>query len=90
MITNYPYNVQNRQQICYQAGNVRFLTLIHLSPAQGISTGMSEEETEKPQILIVDDSRVIRSAAFTMLSDDYLVHETVDGMDSWEQLRLLL
>ena len=51
---------------------------------------MSEEETEKPQILIVDDSRVIRSAAFTMLSDDYLVHETVDGMDSWEQLRLLL
>ena len=51
---------------------------------------MSEEETEKPQILIVDDSRVIRRAAFKMLSDDYLVHEAVDGMAGWQQLQLLL
>ena len=84
MITNYPYNVQNWQQICSQAGNVRFLTFIHLSPAPGISTGMSEEETEKPQILIVDDSRVIRRASFKMLSDDYLMHEAVDGIDGWQ------
>ena len=51
---------------------------------------MIEEETEKPQILIVDDSRVIRRAAFKMLSDDYLVHEAVDGMAGWQQLQLLL
>jgi CheY-like chemotaxis protein len=56
----------------------------------GISTGLSEEETEKTQILIVDDSRVSRRAAFTMLSDDYLVHEAVDGRDGWQQLQLLL
>jgi len=36
---------------------------------------MSEEETEKPQILIVDVSRVIRHAAFKMLPDYYLVHD---------------
>ena len=45
---------------------------------------MSEEETEKPQILIVDDSRVIRRASFKMLSDDYLMHEAVDGIDGWQ------
>jgi CheY-like chemotaxis protein len=36
---------------------------------------MIEEETEKPQLLIVDDSRVIRHAAIEMLSDYYLVHD---------------
>ena len=51
---------------------------------------MAEEETEEPQILIVDDSRVIRRAAFTMLSDDYLVHEAVDGRDGRQQLQRLL
>jgi CheY-like chemotaxis protein len=56
----------------------------------GISTGLSEKETEKPQILIVGDYRVSRRAAFTMLSDDYLVHEAVDGRDGWQQLQLLL
>ena len=44
---------------------------------------MSEEETENPQILIVDDPRVIHRAAFKMRSDDYLVHEAVDGRDRW-------
>ena len=51
---------------------------------------MGEEETEKPQILIVDDSRVIRRAAFTMLSDDYLVHEAVYGKGGWQQMQRLL
>lgn len=36
---------------------------------------MSEEETEKPQILIVDD---------------YLPHEAVDGRGGWQQMQRLL
>ena len=36
---------------------------------------MIKEETQKPQILVVDD---------------YLVHEAVDGMDGWQQLQRLL
>ena len=59
-------------------------------PAQ-ISTrkqsGMNDETTEKPQILVVDDSKVIRRAAIKMLGDGYQVHEAVDGMDSWQQLQ---
>jgi len=49
---------------------------------------MNEESTEKPQVLVVDDSRVIRRAATKMLSDDYHVHEAVDGKDGWQQLQL--
>ena len=48
---------------------------------------MSEEQTLKPQILVVDDSKVIRRAAAKMLGDDYHVHEAVDGMDAWHQLQ---
>ena len=48
---------------------------------------MNEESTEKPQVLVVDDSRVIRRAAIKMLSDDYQVHEAVDGKDGWQQLQ---
>jgi len=48
---------------------------------------MSEEVSDKPQILVVDDSKVIRRAAFKMLADDYQVHEAVDGMDGWQQLQ---
>ena len=48
---------------------------------------MHEETAEKPQILVVDDSRVIRSAAVKMLGDDYLVHAAVDGRDGWRQLQ---
>lgn len=48
---------------------------------------MTEESTEKPQILIVDDSKVIRRAAIKMLGADYQVHEAVDGMDGWQQLQ---
>ena len=48
---------------------------------------MNEEVTEKPQILFVDDSKVIRRAAVKMLGDDYQIHEAVDGMDGWQQLQ---
>ena len=52
-----------------------------------METGMNEEVTEKPQILFVDDSKVIRRAAVKMLGDDYQIHEAVDGMDGWQQLQ---
>ncbi len=48
---------------------------------------MNEEATEKPQILVVDDSKVIRRAAIKMLGDGYQVHEAVDGLDGWQQLQ---
>lgn len=48
---------------------------------------MTEEQTEKPQILVVDDSKVIRRAAVKMLGDGYQVHEAVDGMDAWQHLQ---
>ena len=48
---------------------------------------MSEETTEKPQILVVDDSKMVRRAVYKMLSDDYRVHEANDGMDAWRQLQ---
>jgi len=48
---------------------------------------MNVDSTEKPQILVVDDSKVIRRAAIKMLSDDYHVHEAVDGLDGWQQLQ---
>lgn len=48
---------------------------------------MNKEVTETPQILVVDDSRVVRRAAMKMLGDDYQVHEAVDGMDGWQLLQ---
>jgi diguanylate cyclase (GGDEF)-like protein len=48
---------------------------------------MNVDSTEKPQVLVVDDSKVIRRAAIKMLSDDYHVHEAVDGLDGWQQLQ---
>ena len=51
---------------------------------------MSDEEatkpTDKPEILIVDDSKVIRKAAAKMLGDEYIVHEANDGSDGWQVL----
>lgn len=51
---------------------------------------MSDEEaakpTDKPEILIVDDSKVIRKAAAKMLGEEYIVHEASDGSDGWELL----
>ena len=48
---------------------------------------MNDETAEKPQILVVDDSKVIRRAAIKMLGDGFQVHEAVDGMDGWQQLQ---
>jgi diguanylate cyclase (GGDEF)-like protein len=48
---------------------------------------MSEEVTEKPQILVVDDSKMVRRAVHKMLADGYHVHEAVNGMDAWQQLQ---
>jgi diguanylate cyclase (GGDEF)-like protein len=47
----------------------------------------TEAAQPKPEILIVDDSKVIRRAAYKMLGDDYIVHEAVDGVDGWTQLQ---
>jgi diguanylate cyclase (GGDEF)-like protein len=47
----------------------------------------TNKQTDKAEILIVDDSRVIRKAASKMLGDSYVVHEAVDGRDAWQQLQ---
>ena len=48
---------------------------------------MSDEQNKKPEILVIDDSKVIRKAACKMLADNYIVHEAVDGRDGWERLQ---
>jgi diguanylate cyclase (GGDEF)-like protein len=48
---------------------------------------MSESPAEKPQILIVDDSKVIRLAARKMLSENYEIHLAEDGQVAWELLQ---
>ncbi|MCK4866367.1 MAG: response regulator [Gammaproteobacteria bacterium] len=44
---------------------------------------MTEEEQQKPRILAVDDSRVMRRAMSKVLSKDYDVVETENGEDAW-------
>lgn len=48
---------------------------------------MSEQAPEKPEILVVDDSKVIRLAAKKMLGDDYRIHLAEDGQIGWELLQ---
>lgn len=48
---------------------------------------MGEQSSQKPEILIVDDSKVIRKAAIKMLGDGYIIHEAMDGRDGWEQIQ---
>lgn len=48
---------------------------------------MGEQSSQKPVILIVDDSKVIRKAATKMLGDGYIIHEAVDGRDGWQQIQ---
>jgi len=48
---------------------------------------MDEQSKQKPEILIVDDSKVIRKAATKMLGDGYIIHEAVDGRDGWQQIQ---
>lgn len=51
---------------------------------------MGDEEANKPaskpEILIIDDSKVIRKAAAKMLGEDYIVHESADGKEGWQLL----
>lgn len=47
---------------------------------------MSEEKQEKPRILAVDDSRVMRRAMSRVLSKDYHVIEVENGEDAWTVL----
>lgn len=44
-------------------------------------------ETPKTEILIVDDSKVIRWAASKILRNDYRVHEATNGLEAWEILQ---
>jgi diguanylate cyclase (GGDEF)-like protein len=48
---------------------------------------MSAQSNEKPEILVIDDSKVIRSAAVKMLGDEYVVHQASDGKAGWEVLQ---
>jgi len=47
---------------------------------------MSANSGEKPRLLIVDDSRVIRVTARKILRDHFETFEAVDGLDAWERL----
>lgn len=48
---------------------------------------MGEQSSQKPEIIIVDDSRVIRAAARKMLGEGYVIHEAVDGSEGWKQIQ---
>jgi two-component system, cell cycle response regulator len=46
----------------------------------------ANQSTEKPVILIVDDSRLMRHAIKKILAEDFTLLEGVDGEDGWEKL----
>lgn len=46
-----------------------------------------DSQSARPEILIVDDSRVIRRAAVKMLGKDYTVHEATDGEEGWAEIQ---
>jgi diguanylate cyclase (GGDEF)-like protein len=48
---------------------------------------MSEQSEEKPEVLVVDDSKVIRLAAKKMLASEYVIHLAEDGLIGWEMLQ---
>ncbi len=48
---------------------------------------MTHPAPEKPQILIVDDSKVIRMAAKKMLCNDYVIQLAEDGQQGWEYVQ---
>lgn len=48
---------------------------------------MSEQTAGKPELLVVDDSKVIRLAARKMLGDEYVIHLAEDGLTAWEMLQ---
>ena len=46
----------------------------------------ANQSTDKPVILIVDDSRLMRHAIKKILAEDFTLLEGVDGEDGWERL----
>ncbi len=48
---------------------------------------MSEQSTKKPEILVIDDSKVVRIAASKMLGSDYEIHLAEDGLAGWQLLQ---
>lgn len=48
---------------------------------------MSEVPVDKPEVLVVDDSKVIRLAAKKMLGSEYVIHLAEDGLVGWEMLQ---
>ena len=48
---------------------------------------MTDSNSEKPVILIVDDSKVIRLAARKMMGADYEIVEAANGLEGWEQIQ---
>ena len=48
---------------------------------------MTEQSEEKPEVLVVDDSKVIRLAAKKMLGADYVIHLAEDGLVGWEMVQ---
>ncbi len=44
------------------------------------------QSTDKPVILVVDDSRLMRHAIKKILAEDFTLMEGVDGEDGWERL----
>jgi len=51
------------------------------------TSGSQEQEENKPTVLIVDDSRVIRVSMKKILGDEYNVVEAEDGEDGWAKIR---
>jgi diguanylate cyclase (GGDEF)-like protein len=47
---------------------------------------MHEENSNRPEILFVDDSKTARKTAKNILSDKYVVHEAVNGKEAWDKL----
>jgi len=51
------------------------------------TSGSQEQKENKPTVLIVDDSRVIRVSMKKILGDEYNVVEAEDGEDGWAKIR---
>jgi len=52
-----------------------------------MSEQVVDDSASKPEILVVDDSKVIRIAVKKILANDYVVHLAEDGLVGWEILQ---
>lgn len=52
-----------------------------------MSEQVVDDSARKPEILVVDDSKVIRIAVRKILQDDYVIHLAKDGLVGWEMLQ---